>query len=350
VDSLRVIVTACGAPGTPGTIYSLANNWDGRRFYIVGTDIEEDVSGKLLVDKFYRVPEPENESLFVQTILGIVERESIDLIIPQATRELYTYSKYLDVFLKHGVKVLVSPHESIVIANDKYRLLSLAKQLGVPTPEFYLARDWVDIVEYAKMLGYPEKRVVVKPAVSHGSRGLRILDAKLDKLNLLLREKPTAVYTTLEEFVSIVRDREIPPYLVMEYLPGAEYTVDVLGDGEKVFAVIPRRRKRIVLGISFSGRIERREDIIEYAEKLSKALKLRYAFGFQFIENEDGVPCLIESNPRIQGTMAASTLAGANIIYGAVKIALGEELPVFNIKWGMEFYRYWGLVAPGGRI
>jgi len=37
-----------------------------------------------------------------------------------------------------------------------------------------------------------------------------------------------------------------------------------------------------------------------------------------------------------------STLAGANLIYGAVKYALGEEIPKLEINWGTKFLRYWG--------
>jgi carbamoyl-phosphate synthase large subunit len=40
--------------------------------------------------------------------------------------------------------------------------------------------------------------------------------------------------------------------------------------------------------------------------------------------------------------MVLSTLAGANIIYGAVKYALGEEVPRFRIRWGTRLLRYWG--------
>jgi carbamoyl-phosphate synthase large subunit len=43
--------------------------------------------------------------------------------------------------------------------------------------------------------------------------------------------------------------------------------------------------------------------------------------------------------------MVMATLAGANVIYSAVKAALNEEIPEFNIKWGVKFLRYWGGVC-----
>jgi len=64
--------------------------------------------------------------------------------------------------------------------------------------------------------------------------------------------------------------------------------------------------------------------------------------------NEDGNPVLLESNPRVQGTMVMSTFCGANIIYSSVKALLGETIPEFEINWNTKLYRYWGAVGVNG--
>ena len=53
-------------------------------------------------------------------------------------------------------------------------------------------------------------------------------------------------------------------------------------------------------------------------------------------------PKILESNPRVQGTMVLATIANANIIYSSVKNVLGEEIPDFNIRWGTKISRFWG--------
>ena len=40
--------------------------------------------------------------------------------------------------------------------------------------------------------------------------------------------------------------------------------------------------------------------------------------------------------------MIASTFAGANIIYSAVKSAFGEEVPELKAEWGTKLIRYEG--------
>ena len=54
---------------------------------------------------------------------------------------------------------------------------------------------------------------------------------------------------------------------------------------------------------------------------------------------------LLESNPRIQGTMISSTLANANIIYSTVKALLNEDIPPFEIIWNTNIYRYMGIIG-----
>ena len=65
--------------------------------------------------------------------------------------------------------------------------------------------------------------------------------------------------------------------------------------------------------------------------------------GMQWKEDADGVPHLIEINPRLQGTTSALALAGVNLPVQAVRLALGLELTAStaDIVWGKQFVRFW---------
>jgi len=173
-------------------------------------------------------------------------------------------------------------------------------------------------------------------------RGVRIIDESLDLKKMFYSDKPTSLYLKMNNLHEILGS-DFPPLLIMEFLPHAEYTVDVLKAHK--YTIIPRKRDLIQSGITFHGTVEYHENIITYAQRLSEATGLDYAFGFQFKMDPQGNPKLLESNPRIQGTMVLSTFAGANIIYAAVKRALNEEIPDFKIKWGTKIIRYWGGVG-----
>jgi carbamoyl-phosphate synthase large subunit len=173
-------------------------------------------------------------------------------------------------------------------------------------------------------------------------RGLRIVDDSVDPKKDLYTKKPDNVHTRLEELQRILGTR-FPELVVMEYLPGNEYSVDILSTEDPV--VVPRRRDSIRTGITFNATVEKNTDIIESSKKLVKLLELKYACGFQIKLNDNEEPKIIECNPRVQGTMVLSTLAGANIVYGAVKLALDEKVPSFEINWNTRLLRYWGGVG-----
>ncbi len=335
--TIKVLITGAGAPGIRGTLYSLKNNWDRRKIITIGVDMREDVVGKYLCNSFYKIP-PANDQSFISTLLEICEKEEVDVVLPQVTDELPYLSRYKGQFEEIGVKVAVSEYTSIELANNKYKLIQIARKVKVPAPKTFLVKSWSDLEKAVEKIGYP---FVVKPAVSSGMRGFRIVYESLDKKLIFFNEKPDSTKITIDELYNILGEN-FPELLVMEYLSGKEYTVDVLSTKEDVYVVIPRSRDQIRTGITFAGTVEKRDDIIDYTKRLTKALALEFAHGFQFKEDNEGTPKIIESNPRIQGTMVLSTVAGANVIYGAVKLALGEDIPEFKVRWGTRLLRYWG--------
>ena len=130
----------------------------------------------------------------------------------------------------------------------------------------------------------------------------------------------------------------------MEYLPGQEYTVDVYRDKNTIIS-IPRKRIHVRSGISFETEIDNRMDIINISNSLANKLDLNHCFGFQFKLNKNKEPMLLECNPRIQGTMVASAVAGCNIILKSVLNALNINHDSINNESlcnGAIYKRYWG--------
>lgn len=348
MDNITVLITGTGAPGIMGTLYSLRNNFDNRTIRTIGADMAEEVAGKHLCDRFYQI-KGAHEPEYLSQLLSICRREGVDVLLPHNTAELLVLAKNKEAFAAVGTMVAISDKTGIEAANNKYHLLKAAKMIGVPVPEFYLVSSFSDLRRCAQKLGWPARPFVVKPPVSSGMRGLRIVDESIDLRNMFFLDKPSGIHLKMDNLREILGD-SFPPILAVEFLPGEEYTVDVLTTGATTGepVAIPRKRDLLKSGITFIGTVEKNEDLINYSGLLSRVLGLDYAHGFQYKLGEDNRPKLLESNPRVQGTMVLSTFAGANIIYGAVKRALGEELPPFNINWGTRIIRYWGGLGVSG--
>jgi carbamoyl-phosphate synthase large subunit len=322
MDKLKILVTGAGAPGIAGTIYSLRNNFDNREVEIIGTDCNPDAVGKDLCDKFYQITKA-NTPNYLYELSKVYTYSKCDILIPQNTLELEKLANYW------LAPCLVSKLTSIEIANNKVNYI-----------DCNVVNEIKGLKENMKVFGWPNTPVVIKPPVSNGMRGFRIIDESFDAKKSFYEDKPDNTRTNWKALKKVL-GKTFPELLVCEYLPGKEYSVDCFRWGDRI-DVIPRERTQIRSGITFAGKVVKHDYIISECKRLAKELDLKYCFGFQFKEDKDGNPQLLECNPRVQGTMVMSTLAGANVIWSSVKAALGEDIPDFDIDWNSSFKRYWG--------
>lgn len=346
-----LLITGGGAPGIAGTIYAIRNNDDQKPFRIITTDIKADPVGGYMADKCFKVPPPEDAD-YLPAIKEITVKERVHVILPQTTREVITLARNQDQFHHEDIRVVVAGAEAVARANDKYLLLKECEKIGVPVPEYRLVRRVPDLAKALDQLGYPQSKVVVKPCQSNGMRGLRILAEDNLLLGDFLNKKPDGTVINQSTLMGILNQGEFPPMLVSEYLPGEEYTVDMFRNSRGMVC-IPRLRQAIRSGISFHTRVRLRPDLMEHCRRLAHLLDLKYCFGFQFKLDAHGVPKILEANPRVQGTMVVSIFAGFNVIYAAVKQAMGEEVSLNNVtlRENVGFIRYWGGIGvEGGRI
>jgi len=344
---IKIMITGAGAPGIKGTIYSLKNNPDKRKIKIITTDMRDDVVGKYLGDIFYTIPPAFKKKDYMTALLSICDKEKIDIIIPQNTKELEILADSREAFNSMNTKIITSGINAIKTSNNKFELLKISRELKIPTVNFFMVNNHHELLEKAKKIGWPGKKVVVKPPVSNGLRGVRIIDESIDLKHLFYNEKPTHLFIRMNNLLDILGEN-FEELIVMDYLPGLEYTVDVFRDHQEMI-VIPRRRELIRSGITFNSRVEKHQEIIEYTKRISDVLDLEYCFGFQYKLDENGIPKLLECNPRVQGTMVLSTFAGANLIYCAIKSILNEEKKEISVNWNSKLYRYWGGIMISGK-
>jgi carbamoyl-phosphate synthase large subunit len=334
---LTVIVTACGAPGGPGIIKSLRKVKE-RNIRIVGTDIHALASGLFLSDEAHLVPEGKSE-LYILEMKRLAEKTAADVILPLSSMELLPLAKYREKF--GNVKVIVNEQHTLEIVLDKGKCYDYLKRKNLPVPRYVIAHNFEEFQDAVHTLGYPEKPVCFKPPVSKGQRGFRTLREDLNLKKLLLETKPDNTVTTLDQVSSTLSEGNFGELLVMEYLPGPEYSVDSLVRDGKSLVVVPRRRAETKLGISSVGVVEKNDEVMEIARKINGVFKFNYNINTQLKYDADEKPKLVEINPRVSGTICLSSQAGPNLPYLAIKQVLGERLLIPKISWGLTMIRYW---------
>lgn len=336
---LKILVTGAGSPGGPGILKCLtraADRWD-----ILAGDANPKATGRYLSSEFVQLPIASDQN-FDDCLMAACRTNGVDIVVPLVTAELLKLSKHKARFSREGIRVIVSDLEGLNIAIDKIALYRALKAADIPVPEFKVASDARQLEVAAYSLGYPRRAVVMKPGLSNGSRGVRVLDQNRDAFQLLFCEKPTHIYTTLEDVLRVVGSRSIPTLLLSEFLPGEEVTVDsIISRGEIKF-IVARVRERMNGGISVAGRFEVNNKIFDISARIASLLSLDGPIGFQFRRSVHGEFQIIEINPRLQGTTVAATGLGINLPQLVIDYCLNPALPPFQGRRdGIGFARYY---------
>ncbi|MCH7727519.1 MAG: ATP-grasp domain-containing protein, partial [Planctomycetes bacterium] len=245
---VTVLITGVGAEGAHGVIEGLRTNGQ-REVRLIGVDADPQVASRGLVDRFYVVPK-RNSPEFTSSIHKIVERECVDAIFPIPTAELEIFSLLKSFYAERNVVVIVSDYEGLAIANDKIRLYEHLQREGCSfVPKFRVVNNVTEFTEAVIDFGYPAVPVCFRRPHGTGARGFRILDEGADHLDILLNQNPSSTITTLASVKQILAPANpFPELLVQEYLPGAEYDVDVLCDQGSVLVALPRKNHRMLWG------------------------------------------------------------------------------------------------------
>lgn len=333
-----VLLTGIGAPGAPGIIKSL---YLGDIKKIIGIDVRANNPGIPMVNRFYKGLLPE-DPIFHNRILNICYQENIDVIISIVTKELFHFALNADWYGSHGYHIAISDSKTIIRVNNKATLMTDMKKAGLIVPEFRVIRSFSDFVKEYNELSRDNCEVCFKPTISNGSRGFRIISQNYDAIQNLFYKKPNNTYTSYQQLAEILEKADtFPESLLMEYLPGDEYSIDLLVDHGKALYTIPRCREAMRLGISMISTLEQNKEIIEYCNAIAELFNLHGNIGIQVKKAFDGRFKILEINPRLQGTVVLNTAAGVNLPYYGILLALGEKIPQVNIKWGIQVLRFY---------
>lgn len=340
-DNMRettVLLTACGVQFIPGLVDCLKNNGE-RNVRLIGTDMNDDKTLYPLFDKFYVVP-PVKSDKYVNTLLDICKNEKVDVLLPFMSAELSALEAKKRDFETVGTKVSVSNGDSIAITNNKLKFYEFLKDKGLPVPKFKRIEKADELYEACEFVGYPQKAVCVKATELSGSRGIRLIDPKKSRYDILFGQKPNSFYTTIDELYATLKERlEMPEMMAMEYLPGAEGSVDLIADHGKILYMAYRESNINLASIPQEATLSYNEKAYRIAEEVIKALSLDGNADLDFKNDADGNPVLMEINPRIAATMQIFKVGGLNLPYLRVKQLLGEPLPEIDIKYGIKMKR-----------
>ena len=322
-----VLLNGWGGLGGTGIVDSLRHNTDGRALRIVCADIEHRPALEYAADAFSILPHGDDPA-YVDALLRLCRREGIDVILPGSSPEIRAISKNVERIRAGGVRVALDDYARIRPMMSKAQTYRTLRNGGIPVPDFAHVTDASQILPAVADMGYPDRPVCFKPSSyesSGGARGFRVLRRTNTPFTAIFGESAAEIDYDSVRRLSGTKERL--DLLVMEYLPGPEFSVYVLADKGQMLYCVPNLRERMVGVHTFeASTVPADSGIRGICERIVGELGLSYNVNIQLKASESGELKLVEINPRMGGSIILPVAAGINLPYMAVKMALGERV------------------------
>jgi carbamoyl-phosphate synthase large subunit len=279
-------------------------------------DIDPYAAGLYLVDAAHRALVPRGDDPgFVEAVAAMCQRARIDVLVPTVDSELIPVARCVDEFERVGTTVLGQTLDTLETCLDKW---TLVQRVAAVAPDAPVAdTELVDDSFEARSWTFP---FIAKPRRGSGSRGV----------------------TIVHDAAELARVPHDGSFIAQELLPGREHSLDVLAyRSGAVAAVVPRTRLKVDSGIAVAGTVEPDPELIAYGKRIAEAVGLTSVANVQVKQNRDGLPRLLEVNPRFPGSMPLTVAAGVDMPVLAVADVLGQPVPATVEFTALAMVRTW---------
>jgi carbamoyl-phosphate synthase large subunit len=276
-----------------------------------------------IADKLYFEP------VFWEHLEDLLEHERPDGVIVQLGGQ--TALKLAEDLQRSGWPIIGTQYNDMDIAEDRGRFSDLLKEMGIPYPDYGVARDVDGALDVAKRIPYP---LLVRPSYVLGGQRMRIVinDAELERHVLTIFKHLPDNRVLIDQFLERAQEAEIDAIFDGEelHVMGVMEHIEPAGihSGDSS-AVLP----------TYSLSEQAVQTMIEYTDRIARALNIRGLINMQFAIKDDFV-YVIEANPRASRTTPFIAKAyGVPYLNIATKVMLGtHKLRDFKIEKKLEGY------------
>ena len=312
----HVLITDAGRGSAVAFIRSL-----GRRGWkVTAADADPASAGfrsRFTTDRLLYPRPSERPDAVVEAILGRVERDGIDLVIPITDELLLPLAEARDRFA--GLTKLAVPDPAgLAVTHDKSSTFDLAERLGVPVPPTRIVDAGADVTSVGQELGYP---VVVKPVASREVLPDRTISSHV----VSYAADAAALEARLATLTPGTR------VLLQRWLPGDGMGVELLMDHGRPLAAFEHRRLREFPptggASSLRESVPLDDDLYANAVRMLHELEWTGLAMVEFRRGRDGIGYLMEINGRVWGSLPLAVRAGVDFPGEVAELLMGAERP-----------------------
>lgn len=307
--------------------------------FLLGIDADPSAAGRLLCDRFEVLPMAEqDEEGYIRRLLALHHEIGIDVYIPLSEPESMLAARHRELLRENGIRPSVGSAETVRVMTDKLLMLQRLKDRGMDAGSFVA----VDTAEHARRaleaLGYPERRVVIKPRSGRGSRGVLIADVSQVIFRHLLPERfcGTGKFEALRDAMA-EEGMTFENLLAVPYCDGPVFDVDCIATAGRLTDVSARLRqlKNPLWPTSTGHRITMDPRVLSYARQLCAAFDVDGAGDFDVVLVDGDRPLLFDAAARFSGSVGGSFTAGANFPAQLVRVLMGLPRQTLEVEDGV---------------
>ena len=301
----NIIVTGCGGDIgiSIGRILKISNVSNR----VIGCDINEEHGGSVFFDIF-EIVERADSKFYIESLLNICKKYSVDLIIPTSEPELRFFLNEDIIGPLDGTPVLIVNKKALTIGFDKALTSDFLKSSSLSYP-------WTTLVSEGVPKAFP---CIIKKRYGSGSKDIIVVD-----------EEVVDYYSTKR-----------PDDLWQEYLSpdDQEYTCGLYrSKAGEIRTIILKRR--LDGSLTVYGEVRKNMEIEVMLNRLAELLDLQGSINPQLRLTERG-PVMFEINPRFSSTVMFRHLLGFKDLLWSINEIAGKPIEDYiPPKIGTRFYR-----------
>ncbi len=281
---------------------------------------------------------------FIEFLLREIRKNRYDCLFPMEEETLLLVAKYQSEISRYTY-LLISDLKKVEFVRDKRNLMKFAEKIGVPAPRtfyappsctlplegggegggapFLIQGKGMDQLNFS--LDSIPLPAVIKPRISSGSFGIVYVKKRED---------------LLPSYESVHQQFSFP--LIQEWIPdgGGTYGFSALFDeASNIKAAFIHQKLRMY---PVQGGPSTLREGVEYPQIMQLGLSLLKSLNWvgvgmvEFkVDPRDGIPKLMEVNPRFWGSLQLAIVSGVDFPYLILRMARGEKFePVLSYKVG----------------
>lgn len=213
----------------------------------------------------------------------------------------------------------------LTLAEEKDAFTQFMEQNRLPVVPSWRINSLAELQAHLASPPFSDSPVCVKPVTGIYGMGFWRFDENASPMELF--NHPENRIVTPQQYIAAASASDsFKPLVLMPYLPGPEYSVDILADNGDILAAVGRRKEGAIQYLVNEGAA------FELACSCARAMRADGLVNVQTRNDSQGNPVLLETNMRPSGGIGYTRHSGVNLsgLFAAYKLGMMTKKEVIE--------------------